>query len=239
MVQEEAVKGKTPDNTPIRLRLRFCKTGRLRYISHLDLVRTMTKAVVRARLPVWYTQGFNPVPKMVFATPMSVGMESMAELMEIRMNETVDPALALERLNAAVPRELRFTEAYTPENKLTDARYAVYEVLLHTDLASEETVEKIRALLADPELKCTGLTHGKKQERVVGGQTGDATAELLDSGVIRLGMTLGVSQGEFLNPDYVMTALAQQLPILDGSPLTNFVLIRRLEILDEHRAPFR
>ena len=239
MVQDEAVKEKIPDNTPIRLRLRFSKTGRLRYISHLDLVRTMTKAVVRARLPIWYTQGFNPVPKMVFATPMSVGMESLSELMELRMAEKTDPALVLERLSRAVPSELRFLEAYEPQNKLTDARYAEYEVLLHTDLANGETVEKIRALLADPELKCTGLTHGKQKERIVGKQTADATAELLDGGVIRLGMTLGVSQGEFLNPDYVMTALAQQLPILEGSPLTNFVLIRRLEILDENRKPFR
>ena len=239
MVQEEVVKEKTPDNTPIRLRFRFSKTGRLRYISHLDLVRTMTKAVVRARLPVWYTQGFNPVPKMVFATPMSVGMESLCELVEIRMTKHVDPVWALERLNAAVPSELHFYEAYEPMGKLTEVRYAEYEVLLHTDLASLDTVEKIRALLADPELKCTGLTHGKQKERVVGGQTGDAVVELVGDGVIRLSMTLGVSQGEFLNPDYVMTALAQHLPILDGSPLTNFVLIRRLEILGEDRAPFR
>ena len=238
MVQAEEIRPKTPDHTPIRLRLCFSKTGRLRYISHLDLVRTMTKAVVRARLPVWYTQGFNPVPKMVFATPMSVGMESLCELMDIRMSERIDPALALERLSRAVPSELRFLRAYEPQSKLTDARYAVYEVLLHTDIASEETVGKIRALLADPTLKCTGLTHGKQKERVVGGQTGDATAELVGDGIIRLGMTLGVSQGEFLNPDYVMTALAQQLPILSGSPLTNFVLIRRLEILSADRTPF-
>ena len=68
MVQESVIEKKNPPQAPqMRLRLRFRKTGRLRYISHLDLVRTMTKAVSRAKLPVWYTQGFNPVPKMVFA----------------------------------------------------------------------------------------------------------------------------------------------------------------------------
>lgn len=239
MVQESVTEKKNPSQAPqIRLRLRFRKTGRLRYISHLDLVRTMTKAVLRAKLPVWYTMGFNPVPKMVFATPMSVGMESLDELVEIRMTEKVDPAWAIEALNAAVPRELRFYEAYEPENKLTDVAYAEYEVLLSTELPLPETAESIRALLADPTLKCTNLTHGKQKERIVGTQTGDAEVTLTDDGRIRMLLTLGVSQGEFLNPEYVVAALAEHLPILAGSPLHNFVLTRRLRVLDASRERF-
>ena len=239
MVQESVIEKKNPPQTPpIRLRLRFRKTGRLRYISHLDLVRTMTKAVCRAKLPVWYTQGFNPVPKMVFATPMSVGMESLDELVEIRMTEHVDPAFAIEALNRAVPRELCFYEAYEPENKLTDVAYAEYEVLLLTELPLEETAESIRALLADPNLKCSNLTHGKQKERVVGGQTSDAEVSLTEDGLIRIFMTLGVSQGEFLNPEYVVAALAENLPILAGSPMKNHVLTRRLSVLDRDRKHF-
>ena len=241
MVQEEVIeKKKNPPQAPvIRLRLRFRKTGRLRYISHLDLVRTMTKALCRSKLPIWFTQGFNPVPKMVFATPMSVGMESLDELVEIRMTEHVDPASAIEALNRAVPREICFYEAYEPENKLTEVRYAEYEVLLHTDLPKEETAESIRRLLADPELKCTNLTHGKQKERTVGTQTSDASVLVTEDGVIRIHMVLGVSQGEFLNPDYVVAALAEHLPILEGSPLTNYVLTRRLSVLAEDRSHFR
>ena len=239
MVQESVIEKKNPPQAPvIRLRMRFRKTGRLRYISHLDLVRTMTKALLRARLPVWYTQGFNPVPKMVFATPMSVGMESLDELVEIRMTEHVDPALAIEALNAAVPRELRFFEAYEPSNKLTDVAYAEYEVLIKTEQPLAETADAIRALLADPTLKCTNLTHGKQKERTVGTQTGDATVSLTDEGLIRIHVTLGVSQGEFLNPEYVVAALAEHLPILSGSPLHNWVLTRRLRVLDSERRPF-
>ena len=239
MVQESVTEKKNPSQAPqIRLRLRFRKTGRLRYISHLDLVRTMTKAVLRAKLPVWYTMGFNPVPKMVFATPMSVSMESLDELVEIRMTEKVDPRWAIEALNAAVPRELRFYEAYEPENKLTDVAYAEYEVLLSTELPLPETAESIRALLADPTLKCTNLTHGKRKERIVGTQTGDAEVSLTDDGRIRMLLTLGVSQGEFLNPEYVVAALAEHLPILAGSPLHNFVLTRRLRVLNASRERF-
>lgn len=239
MVQESVIEKKNPSQAPqIRLRLRFRKTGRLRYISHLDLVRTMTKALSRAKLPVWFTMGFNPVPKMVFATPMSVGMESLDELVEIRMTEHVDPAAAIEALNRAVPRELCFYEAYEPENKLTDVAYAEYEVFLRSELPTEETAEKIRALLADPTLKCTNLTHGKQKERVVGTQTGDAEVSITEDGLIRIFLTLGVAQGEFLNPEYVVIALSEHLPILCGSPLENWVLTRRLRVLDANREHF-
>lgn len=234
MVHEEKV-----SNQPIRLRLKFSKTGRLRYISHLDLVRTMTKAVIRAGIPCWYTQGFNPIPKIVFATPMSVGMESLAEIVEIRLASRMDPAEALSRLNQAVPSELCFYEAYEPESKLTDLRYAEYEVILTTEIASPETVERIRALLRDPTLKCSNLTHGKKRERIVGEQTGDAEVELADDGTIRFRMTLGASQGDYLNPEYVMLALGEHLPILLGSPMKNHTLVRRLRVLDSDRRDFR
>ena len=57
------------NNEKLFIRLKFKKTGRLQYISHLDLVRTMHKVIIRAGLPLWYTEGFNPKPKMIFAAP--------------------------------------------------------------------------------------------------------------------------------------------------------------------------
>lgn len=238
MVSEEKV-DRCADNTPIRLRFRFRKVGRLRYISHLELVRTVSKAAIRAGIPCWFTQGFNPVPKIVFGTPMSVGMESECELMELRLTERIDPADALSRLNAATPAELTFLDAYYPDNKLTDQYYAEYEVLVRTDRNANELAGTLRALLADPALTCRNLTHGKASERIVGRQTGDATVEVTGDHTLRLTMTLGTSQGEFLNPDYVMTALDQATGFLTGSPLENTCLIRRLRALDRNRNPFR
>jgi len=238
MVSEEKV-NRPCDNTPIRLRFRFRKVGRLRYISHLELVRTVSKAATRAKIPCWFTQGFNPVPKIVFGTPMSVGMESECELMELRLTERIDPADALERLNHATPAELTFLEAYYPDNKLTDQCSAEYEIIVRTDKDAEKLAASFRALLADPGLTCRNLTHGKASERVVGRQTGNAKVEVTGKNGLRLTMTLGTSQGEFLNPDYVMIALDQQTRFLDGSPLENTYLIRRLAALDKDGKPFR
>ena len=57
------------------VRVWFHKTGPIRYISHLDLMRTMTRAIRRSRIPLWYTEGFNPHPYMTFALPLSLGMQ--------------------------------------------------------------------------------------------------------------------------------------------------------------------
>lgn len=238
MVPEEKV-NRPCDNTPIRLRFKFRKVGRLRYVSHLELVRTVSKAATRAGIPCWFTQGFNPVPKIVFGTPMSVGMESECELMELRLTERIDPADALERLNRATPAELTFLEAYYPSNKLTDQCFAEYEVLVRTERDAEQLAESFRKLLSDPDLTCRNLTHGKATERVVGKQTADAKVEVTGEHALRLTMTLGTSQGEFLNPDYVMIALDQATDFLSGSPLENTYLIRRLRALDCERNPFR
>lgn len=238
MVSEEKV-NRPCDNVPIRLRFLFRKVGRLRYVSHLELVRTVSKAATRAGIPCWFTQGFNPVPKIVFGTPMSVGMESECEFVEFRLTERIDPSDALARLNQATPEELTFLDAYYPDNKLTDQCFAEYEILVRTEHSAAELAEEFRRLLSDPDLTCRNLTHGKATERVVGKQTADAKVTVTGEHALRLTMTLGTSQGEFLNPDYVMIALDQATGFLSGSPLENTYLIRRLTALDKDKKPFR
>ena len=88
------------------IRFRFKKMGSLQYVSHLDLVRTMHKIVVRSRLPLKYTEGFNPKPKMVFAAPLSIGTESLCEFLDLRLSERVDESVALEALNRNIQSRL-------------------------------------------------------------------------------------------------------------------------------------
>ena len=72
-----------------KIRLEFYKKGRMKYISHLDLIRTMTGALGRSEIPVYYSEGFNPHPKMVFALPLSVGCESICEYLDIKLLEAM------------------------------------------------------------------------------------------------------------------------------------------------------
>ena len=81
-----------------RLRMKFSKIGPTRYISHLDLARSLERALNRARVPVSYTQGYNPRPRMQFASALPLGFTSEAELADIWLEEEMDPAAAPEQI---------------------------------------------------------------------------------------------------------------------------------------------
>ena len=70
----------------VALRIKFTKTGALQYISHLDLHRTFSRLLVRLGVPIWYSEGFTPHPRLVFATPLSVGAESLCEYVDVYVN---------------------------------------------------------------------------------------------------------------------------------------------------------
>ena len=93
------------------VRLRFFKRGSLSFIAHLDLVRTLTKSIARAGIPVRYSEGFNPHPRLSFSSAMSIGLESDCEFLDIRLTKTVDPALMMQAFNASLTPELQATEA--------------------------------------------------------------------------------------------------------------------------------
>ena len=91
---------------PKHVRLKFIKVGTLQYISHLDLQRTFNRIINRACLPVWYTKGFNPPAKLVFALPLSVGTSSATEFLDIRLREYMSYDEVKERLNSVLTDEL-------------------------------------------------------------------------------------------------------------------------------------
>ena len=88
---------------PQKIRVKFSKTGSLKFISHLDLNRTVKSAFLRSKLPIWYTQGFNPHPKTVFSVPLSVGTASLCEFMDFRITEEVSGKVICDTLNSVFP----------------------------------------------------------------------------------------------------------------------------------------
>ena len=114
------------------VRICFEKTGTAKYISHLDLNRTMTRAVRRAHIPLWYTEGFNRHPYLTFAAPLSLGFESTSELMEIRLEEDMPMDEVVDRLNAVMPTGLHVRECYEAQMKVGALAFASYELYLNT-----------------------------------------------------------------------------------------------------------
>ena len=117
----------------VNTRLFFSKTGRAKYISHLDLSGVMQRAIRRAKLPVWYTEGYNPRLYTNFMLPLSLGQEGLREAVDIRLLRDIPYTEVTKRLNAALPPDIRITEAAVPVYKNTDIAFAEYEITADID----------------------------------------------------------------------------------------------------------
>jgi len=114
-----------------KLRARFKKKDRAKYISHLDLYRFMQRTFKRAGISVWYTQGFNPHLYIMFPLPLSLGYESDCEIMDFNINDdSLAPESVMDRLNAAMPEGIVITEVYEPVMKHTEIEFSYYDIYL-------------------------------------------------------------------------------------------------------------
>ncbi|MDO4567941.1 MAG: TIGR03936 family radical SAM-associated protein [Clostridia bacterium] len=99
----------------MRIIARFSKGENVRFVSHLDVQRLFHRALMRAGLPVEFSNGYNPHPLTSFATALSVGVSSEAEWLEVRLKYDVEPQDFLDRLNASLPNGFRIEEAFANE----------------------------------------------------------------------------------------------------------------------------
>lgn len=115
----------------MEVRMSFQKTGMAKFISHLDTVRCITRAMKRANVPVWFTEGFNPHAFLTFAMPLSLGFESLCETVDFRLMEEVDLTELAERLNNALPVDITVKEIYVYETSPNDIRWAEYKIIFN------------------------------------------------------------------------------------------------------------
>ncbi|ABK97985.1 TIGR03960 family B12-binding radical SAM protein [Pelobacter propionicus] len=115
-LEERAPENSGGDATA-RLRIRFAKQGAMRFLSHLELLTVFTRAVSRGNVPILFSQGFHPHPRFSFATATSVGVESLAEYMDMFVSPGTTAEEIMQRLNQALPRGLRVLEAQLIEPK--------------------------------------------------------------------------------------------------------------------------
>lgn len=94
------------------VRLKFSKTGQAKYISHLDTNRVFSRAFSRAKVNLWYTEGFNPRPYMSFSLPLSLGVESLCENVDIRITDDMSDDELKKRMNDALPVGIRIIDVY-------------------------------------------------------------------------------------------------------------------------------
>ena len=228
------------NNTPLNLRVKFSKTGRLAYISHLDLVRTMNKIVVRAKLPLWYTEGFNPKPKMVFSVPLSTGTESDVEFMDIRLTQRCDRYAAIEALNANSTEELKFVEAYYPETKLTELKWMSYIINIKTNGDLPELAKACEAYLSSEDLEIVKKTKSGEEKRMQVSHLVKSVSAVADGDRIRINGVFCADQSTFLNPENLVKALRESVGILQDENIVNeWYSIKRVGAFTEEMENFR
>ena len=211
----------TPQHPYLTLRLKFKKVGSLQYISHLDLVRTMHKIIIRSKLPLWYTEGFNPKPKMIFASPLSIGTESVCEFMDVRLIDDIPAEEVMARLNANMTDEMQIIEAYYTEDKMTELKWLSYSIEIKTNDATPELARRCEEYLLGEQVAVTKKAKPKEEAKVVDIRPliKSVKAEF-DEGLIRINAVLSAEASSFLNPEYVIKALRCECGILSAPDLT-------------------
>jgi radical SAM-linked protein len=136
---------------------RYRKGDQVRWISHLDLKRTLERAMRRARLPLALSQGHNPHPKLSFGPPLPLGATGDAEVLAIHLAEAMGPGEVKDRLNEQLPPGLEIAEAwmlprYKKKETFGDIDIAQYQVLVRAGASLEELHRRIEDLLASEEL---------------------------------------------------------------------------------------
>ncbi|MCQ2491152.1 MAG: TIGR03936 family radical SAM-associated protein [Ruminococcus sp.] len=136
----------------LRVRATFEKKGRSKYISHLDLNRCMLRTFRRSKLPIWYTEGFNPHPYYSFALALSLGFESSCEILDFNItDDTMSMDAVHDALNKVMPEGMRIVKVAEQKQKITAIAKAEYALSLAAE-DSNALYEAVQQLVSAPEI---------------------------------------------------------------------------------------
>jgi len=194
-----------------KLRIQHTKELALKYSSHLDLMRIWERIFRRAVIPIAYSRGFNPRPKLVSAAALSVGYSSEAELLDISLYRRLSPVKVLGQISPQLPEGLSIISVEEIPLALpslqSQMRQAEYQVRLVTSSSPEEIRAHIEALLAETSIPWQRPHKGKIRSYDLRPRIDDLwVAGQWDEGVI-LGMRLQLSSQATGRPDDVLEAL--------------------------------
>lgn len=151
-----------------RLRLSFSREEQLKFLSHLDLMRLWERALRRAGLPLSYSEGFSPHPRIALAAPLSVGVTSEAELMDVFLSRWVSPDLFIAQIKQQLPQGIELLDVQSVGLNIpslqSQMHFIEYKVEVATEKENEEIEQVLQSLLSARELpwhhyRDTGARH--------------------------------------------------------------------------------
>lgn len=217
-----------------KLRLLFKKTGRAVYISHLDLMRTMTRAFRRAGCMLKYSEGFNPHPNISIALPLSVGMESVCEIMDFKLAEEIEPEAILRALAPQLPEGIEAISVYESERKIKELKWlSVSGVFEYDERSAMDMCTQLKEFFSRDSIVISkktkrGISDSDIAPAIKNIEFSVSGNDVLVSAVIS-------AQEPTLNPELLADALRQLSP--ETAP--DFAKFRREEIYDADMKVFR
>ncbi len=191
----------------MRVRITFSKQGALRYTGHLDLHRLWERAMRRAALPITYSQGFHPQPKISLAAALPLGFASRGEMLDVRLNEEIPVENISNRLKDNLPADIQIIHVESVDERApalqTQVLSAAYEVHLTEPIDGAELTRKVEALM---------MSESAMRERRGKSYDLRPLIEMLSvvteaNGNVWLRMTLAARDGATGRPEEVLNAL--------------------------------
>lgn len=217
-----------------KIRLRFKKTGRAVYISHLDLMHTLQRAFSRAGYELKYSEGFNPHPQISIALPLSVGASSLCEVLDFKLRADADLSELPRRLSAVMPEGIEAIEAYEPTRKPSEIKWLSVEGIMEYDERDAEIMcDELEKFYSAKEIVIS-----KKTKRGVGEADIKPAIKSIDFTACAEGVAVKAvisAQEPTLNPELLVDALRQ----LKREIAPDFAKFTRIETYDAAGNIFR
>ncbi|MBO5915024.1 MAG: DUF2344 domain-containing protein [Clostridia bacterium] len=189
------------------IRVTFTKLGKLKYISHLDLQRAIHRMLVRSGLPISFSEGFNPHPRLNIALPLSIYQEGERELFDFRITEDVDEAVITEKLRKAAFPGMDIIKAELAIGKLHTKR-AVWRL----ELESELTPDEVKNALSGEMVVTKRTKNGEKQVDIAP-MSRFVSAERAGERLM-LRVELNAAGNDYLNPSYIAAFLGDKVKLM-------------------------
>ena len=191
----------------MRARITFTKQGALRYTGHLDLHRLWERAMRRADLPLSYSLGFHPQPKISLAAALPLGFSSLGEVLDVRFNENIPTEEIASRLKDNLPSDIQITNVQSIDERApalqTQVLSATYDVHLTEPIEGLDLTRKVNELLMAESLPRE--RRGKFYDLRPLIEVLNVVAET--NGTVWLQMTLSARDGATGRPEELLNAL--------------------------------
>ncbi|MBY4798063.1 TIGR03936 family radical SAM-associated protein [Collinsella sp. AGMB00827] len=216
-----------------RLRVRYCKQGRLAYLGHLEVIRTVDRIIRRAGLPFAITQGYSPRMRIAFSSALPVGTASACEYFDLFLHDFIRTPQVLDQLRSASPRDLFAQEATYIDRRRPALTAEINRIGYQVDISGsalsvQEIEEALRAI----------STHTLTYQRGKKGKTLDLKSLLADfslsaapdGALVLILDTFSGNEGS-LRPELLLAAIDRQVqkstePIISGGPRETRILGR-------------